>query len=161
MSFDFRKSPLVVISVVLPASPDLSLSGRVRNITIRAEDNSGWLERSETAEFGWDLKQSYKAQGYMLLGDCFRLEGDEAGWEMYKRYVRQWKAGKTTKSFPIDYLPKEVVKRQRGEHLDSIDPWDLPPRPTTGEATDPDKVVTTKPARVKTRKAPDDLGDEE
>lgn len=161
-SFDFRKSVPVVISVVLPASRDRSMSGRIFNLTVRNQDNSGWLEKSSTAEFGWDLKQEFKTRGYLLVSEAYRLEGNDEGAQAYKRYVRDWKTGQTTESFPIDLLPAEVLRRQRGEHADTIDPWRMPkPFPTLGKATDPDSVSTSKPARSKTRKPTEDLGDEE
>lgn len=144
-SFDFRKTVPTIIPVVLPASQDISISGRVRNITVRAADNSGWLEPSSMAESGWDLKQEFKHKRYMLLSEEYRLEGNVAGWEMYKRYLRDWQAGRTTQPFPFDLLPAEVRAKQRGETEESIDPWNMAkPKPTTGDATDAEKPAKGK-----------------
>lgn len=164
-SFDFRKSAVVIVPVVLPPSIDPSLSGRVRNIKVRAADNSGWLEPSSTAELGWDLKQDLKRREYLLLSEAYRLEDNEEGWQMYTRYISDWQSGRTTRSFPVDLLPAEVRRRQRGEHAGSVDPWHLPsPRPTIGEATDPDKVSAkgaTKARKSDARRLSEDYSSEE
>lgn len=138
-----------IVPVVLPPSADLSLSGRVRNIQVRGADHSGWLVWA--GKLGWRLKEELKAEGYILLEDLYIAEGNEAGWEQYLRYVRDWQAGRTTKPFPAHLLPKEVQNRQRGEISSEYqDPWNLPsPVPTTGVVSDGVKGKKSKTSEPK------------
>ena len=127
--------PPKIIPVVLPPSADRSLSGRVRNISVRGVDHSGWLMPTRQ---GWRLDPDRTLQGYVLLEDLYRAEGNEEGWATYKRYIADWQKGKTSRPFPLHLLPQEVQKRQRGDiGAEFEDPWNLPaPAPTTGVVSD-------------------------
>lgn len=119
-----------IVPVVLPPSADPTLSGRIRNIPVRGSDNSGWLV--EAGKYGWRLKEEKKMEGYILLEDLYLAEGNEAGWEQYQRYIRDWQGGRTTKPFPFHLLPREVQKRQQGDIAPEFaDPWNLPTPPAT------------------------------
>lgn len=126
-----------IVAVVLPPSANLSLSGRVRNIAIRGIDTSGWLQ--DDGDGGWALIKSMERQGYMLLKDAYADDEHPENWEAYLRYVRDWQAGRTTRSFPDHLLPKLVLDRQRGQiAAEFADPWNLPaPTPTTGAVSEP------------------------
>ncbi|MCY0990632.1 hypothetical protein OV203_26045 [Nannocystis sp. ILAH1] len=126
-----------IVPVVLPPSADPTLSGRIRNVPVRGSDNSGWL--MEAGARGWVLKPEKVYDGFALLEDLYGAEGNTEGWEQYKRYIRDWQAGKTTRPFPHHLLPVEVQKRQRGEiAAEYADPWNLPsPPPTTGAVSEP------------------------
>lgn len=128
--------PPRIIPVVLPPSRDRSLSGRIRNISVRGVDHSGWLVLTRQ---GWKLNPDMALQGYVLLEDLYRAEGNEAGWETFKRYLSDWQKGKTSRPFPTHLLPEEVQKRQRGDiDAEFEDPWNLPaPSPTTGVLSEP------------------------
>lgn len=134
--FTVTGSPKIV-PVVLPPSADLSLSGRIRNIQIRGTDHSGWLNFTKSA--GWQVSKDMEMEGYVLLEDLYRAEGNEAGWAAYQRYLKDWQARRTTKSFPFHLLPKEVQNRQQGQIAPEFqDPWNLPAPPaTTGVVSEP------------------------
>lgn len=104
-------SPPIIVPVVTPGSADRSISGRVRNVEVRALDTSGWLERDGDE---WILRKSLERQGYMLLVDAYRAEKNEDGWALYQRYLKDWRKGRTSQSFPLHLLPELVQKRQRG-----------------------------------------------
>ena len=137
-------SPPIIVPVVTPGSADRSISGRVRNVEVRALDTSGWLERDGDE---WILRKSPERQGYMLLVDAYRAEKNEDGWALYQRYLKDWRKGRTSQSFPLHLLPELVQKRQRGELSDDQqDPWMIPPpKPTTGA---PDRPADQEPARA-------------
>lgn len=126
----------LIVPVVTPPSADLNQSGRIRNIAVRGVDNSGWLQPD--GEGGWALTKAKERQGYLLLEDYYRNENNLEGWGTYRRYLKDFQAGRTTKSFPIDLLPKAVLDAQRGVVGDRYaDPWNRPqPAPTTGATTD-------------------------
>lgn len=142
--FNVTSNPRIV-PVVLPPSADLSLSGRIRNIQIRGADHSGWL--TGDGRGGWALKPEYSNQGYRLLRDYYISEGNQDGWEMYQRYIRDWQAKKTSKPFPFHLLPKEVQAMQQGQVApEYADPWNLPaPAPTTGVVSEGPKPKKSKP----------------
>jgi len=141
-----------VVPVVTPASEDLSLSGKVRNLQVRGVDTSGWL--AWDPEGGDDGKGDYAVikRGYTLLRDLYRDENNEAGWQMYKRYIKDWQTGKTIMSFPTHLLPKKVQDMQTGlVGADKPDPWRIPaPKPTTGKTVD---IGEPAPAHAPSRKA--------
>lgn len=133
------------VPVVLPASEDLSLSGKVRNLLIRGVDNSGWLS------FDPDTKRYNPIRkGYRLLEDLYEEEDNEAGWKLYLRYIKDWQDGKTQRAFPDHLLPKLVQDMQRGVvGAATKDPWNLPsPKPTTGAiANVPGNLAPEQPSR--------------
>ena len=133
------------VPVVLPASEDLSLSGKVRNLLIRGVDNSGWLS------FDPDTKRYNPIRkGYRLLEDLYEEEDNEAGWKLYLRYIKDWQDGKTQRAFPDHLLPKLVQDMQRGVvGAATKDPWNLPsPKPTTGAiANVPGNPTPEQPSR--------------
>lgn len=135
-------APPVIVPVVTPGSRDQSISGRVRNVEVRALDTSGWLEPLDDGSGGWALRKSMEKQGYMLLEDAYAAENNPEGWAMFQRYLRDWRTARTTLSFPLQLLPELVQARQRGEiGADKVDPWLLPPpKPTTGATTRPEKA---------------------
>lgn len=126
-----------IVPVVLPPSGDISTSGRIRNIPIRGADHSGWLTYADG--FGWVLKREKELAGFRLLEDMYRAENNAEGWESYRRYLSDWRAGRTRSSFPSHLLPKQVQAWQRGEVApEHRDPWFLPaPAPTTGALSEP------------------------
>lgn len=128
-----------IVPVCLPPSADLGTSGKIRNVAIRVVDHSGWLMPDE--EGGWCLKPAMTKKGCVLLEDLYFAEGNQAGWEQYKRYISDWQRGRTNKPFPPHLLPVEVQKRQRGDIAAEFqDPWNLPtPPPTTGALAEPKK----------------------
>lgn len=134
--FNVTASPKIV-PVVLPPSADLSTSGRIRNIPVRGADHSGWLEFA--GEHGWVLKRERELNGYRLLEDLFKAEGNADGWRAYQRYLKDWQGGRTRFPFPFHMLPAEVQARQRGDVAPEYkDPWTLPaPTPTTGALSEP------------------------
>lgn len=132
--FNIRSNP-TYIPVVLPPSADLSLSGRVRNLAVRGVPSSDWLEPDDHG--GWTLKQTYKRKGYALLEDLYLAEDNEEGWQNYKRYLKDWLAGRTGSPFPFALLPKEVQDRQKGLiPEDKLDPWAPAKMKTTGVVVD-------------------------
>lgn len=132
--YSIRSNPTFV-PVVLPPSADLTLSGRIRNLAIRGVPSADWLEPVEGG--GWTLKKSYELKGYVLLEDLYRDEHNDEGWESYKRYLRDWQAGRTGSSFPFHLLPKEVQDRQKGLlPEDKMDPWAPAKMKTTGVTVD-------------------------
>lgn len=134
--FNVTSNPKIV-PVVLPPSADRSLSGKIRNIPVRGTDHSGWLTYANG--YGWVLKREMELDGYRLLEDMFKAEGNPEGWEAYKRYLKDWSAGRTRAPFPVHLLPKDVQAWQRGEvSAEHQDPWNLPaPTPTTGVLAEP------------------------
>lgn len=120
-----------IVPVVLPPSSDLSLSGKIRNLCIRGVDTSGWL--ADDGE-GFALTKAMERKGYTLLEDRYRDDEHPENWAAYRRYLKDWQTGKTTRSFPAHLLPKTVIDMQRGIVEDKFaDPWNLPaPAPTTG-----------------------------
>ena len=141
--FNVTANPKIV-PVVLPPSADPSLSGRIQNLHVRGADHSGWL--TEAGQYGWVLKKEKEIEGYVLLEDLYKAEGNQEGWDAYKRYIRDWQAGKTTKSFPFHMLPKEVQARQQGQIAPEFqDPWNLPAPPaTTGVVSEAPKGKKSK-----------------
>lgn len=137
-----------IIPVVLPPSADPSTSGKIRNIPVRGADHSGWLDFA--GEHGWVLKREKELDGYRLLEDLYRAEGDMEGWDAYRRYLKDWQAGRTTRAFPFHILPKDVQAWQRGEVSDEHkDPWNLPaPSPTTGALAEPKGKKAAEAAKV-------------
>ena len=130
------------VPVVLPASEDLSLSGKVRNLLIRGVDNSGWLS------FDPDTKRYNPIRkGHRLLEDLYEEEDNEAGWKLYLRYIKDWQDGKTQRAFPDHLLPKLVQDMQRGVvGAATKDPWNLPsPKPTTGATVEPKADQSRRP----------------
>lgn len=134
--FTIDKMAAVIVPVVLPPARDRSLSGRVRNISIRGADHTGWLMQTR---HGWQVHPDRAVAGYVLLEDLYRAEGDEDGWAAYKRYLSAWQGGRTSRPFPPHMLPKEVQRRQSGDvGPEFSDPWDIPPpSPTTGAVSEP------------------------
>lgn len=127
-----------IIPVVLPPSADPSTSGKIRNIPVRGADHSGWLVYAGE-QHGWVLKREKELDGFKLLEDLYRAEGNMEGWDAYKRYLKDWQAGRTRAPFPVHMLPKDVQAWQRGEvSPEHKDPWNLPaPSPTTGALAEP------------------------
>lgn len=125
-----------IVPVVLPQSGDRSTSGRIRNIPVRGADHSGWLTLTRE---GWKLREQMREDGYYLLEDLYRSEGNAEGWQAYQRYLKDWQTGRTRAPFPTHLLPKDVQAWQRGEvSLEHQDPWNLPtPTPTTGTLAEP------------------------
>ena len=130
-----------IVPVVAPASENLSLSGKVRNVPVYgAVDTSGWLvwnpEGGDDRRGEWLVSPVKK--GYMHLRDYYEAEQNLEGWAMYKRYIRDWQKGLTTSSFPLHLLPKKVQDMQQGlMGTDKPDPWRIqPPKPTTGALAD-------------------------
>lgn len=125
----------VVVPVVMPAARDRSLSGRVRNLKVRGADISGWLIQTRA---GWAVHPDFSASNFVLLEDLYRTENNEEGWLQYKRYLKAWRLGQTSRAFPAHLLPQEVQRRQNAEGPESADPWDIPPPvPTTGAVSEP------------------------
>ena len=139
-------APPVIVPVVMPPSNDRSQSGRITNVAVRGVDTSGWL--ADDGEGGWTLTRAMERKGYKLLEDCYRDEKNPDGWATYKRYIKDWQGGRTTRSFPSHLLPKVVIDLQRGLLADSDkDPWHFDPvAPTTGKTAEPATSKTDKAA---------------
>lgn len=125
-----------IVPVVLPASGNLSLSGRIRNIEVFGSPSTDWLVSDGEGDFA--IAPKYAKQGFRLLRDVYEEEEDMDGWRTYQKYLADWQAGKTTSSFPLDMLPKLVQDRQAGQSDEGkADPWARPRvAPTTGATTD-------------------------
>jgi hypothetical protein len=118
---DINKPPQI-IPVVLPSSPDLSISGRVRNLQVFSKPSTDWIE--EDGEGGYIVAAKYAKRGYILLKDAYEQENNHEGWGRYKQYLADWQAGRTTSPFPKDMLPKLVLSRQAGTSGEGKpDPW--------------------------------------
>lgn len=135
-----------IVPVVAPASENLSISGKVRNVPVFGSvDSSGWLvwsEPSEDNDFKGEWLVSPVKKGYRHLRDYYDAERNPEGWAMYQRYVRDWQKGLTQVSFPLHLLPKAVLEMQQGiTGADKPDPWRIPaPKGTTGALADVPKT---------------------
>jgi hypothetical protein len=143
-------SPPRIVPVVLPASADLSQSGKVRNVLVFAVDTSGWLAWDDDSQ-EWSVVK----KGHRLLRDYYMEEAidgvvdtkaNEDRWKTYQRYISDWQNGKTLMSFPTEYLPQKVQDMQRGIiGPDKVDPWLVQrPKPTTGATSPPTAPVKAK-----------------
>lgn len=124
----------IIIPVVTPQTGDPSSSGRVRNLPVTPQAIPSWLEPRGGGRYG--VKGVYAERGYVLLQDLYKAEGNQEGWEKYKRYLAAWKAGTARVSFPLDALPQEVQRRQSTLLADNEFGGEFAPspKPTTGDA---------------------------
>ena len=86
--------------------PVVTPEGKIRNVRVWGVDTSGWLVGSVRA--GWKLRPELAIEGYRMLEDLYRLEGDVDGWERYQRYLEDWQAGRTRRPFPGRALPRQI-----------------------------------------------------
>jgi hypothetical protein len=140
-------SPPRIVPAVLPASADLSQSGKVRNILVYAVDTSGWLAWDDDSQEWIVVKKGHRhLRDYYMEEETEAGIPNEAGWKTYQRYISDWQNGKTLQSFPDHLLPQKVQDMQRGLIApDKVDPWLVQrPKPTTGATSPPTAPVKAK-----------------
>lgn len=119
----------VIVPIVAPMSGDPGNSGRVVNVPATPQIHVRWLEKSSSGE--WIIRSEHARKGWALLEDLYAAERNPEGWVRYQRYISKWQAGTTKSSFPKEWLPQEVIRRQScGDDPDFADEFASPP--TTG-----------------------------
>ena len=131
------RDPYRVVPVVAPISNDPNTSGRVRNLHV----GGGVVHKQIIASGGgWEVHPTFARAGWILLRDLYLAENNEAGWELYLKYLNHWATGLTKSSFPESHLPKEVQRRRKSAAVDEFAMDDFRIKPTTGTTVPPTPI---------------------
>lgn len=109
----------------------MAATPNVSNGRIQMENGRAYVTR-HAAEEGWSL-----------LSDLYKAEGNPEGFELFKQYEAARAANRTDRAkvsdehgegkrptpvpMPEEYLPAEVVRRRSGESAVSVGQFELPP----------------------------------
>lgn len=113
-AFTAAEDPYTYVALVTPMTADPATSGKIKHLPCAPQVKHKWLVAQEVARGMVDFFVTPLAAraGYILLRDLYMAEGNPEGWADYERHLRDIAAGRKVKPFPVDKLPREVLRRR-------------------------------------------------